>query len=141
MKKYGVSSMIFLFVGILFTLTFIQTSQTHHSVKANADFSKRAMGFWTFYKAGGGVNAPVLNTDNEISKGWFRIKGYINGKGINEGWDYKAKDDGFKYAKNTTKPVWGTEGDDEGISGYGNARITNQNDYAQDYDNVPDWQD
>ena len=25
MKKYGVSSMIFLFVGILFTLTFIQT--------------------------------------------------------------------------------------------------------------------
>ncbi|MDE0399992.1 MAG: hypothetical protein OXL96_19530 [Candidatus Poribacteria bacterium] len=135
MKKYGVSSMIFLFVGILFTLTFIQTSQTHHSVTANADFSKSTLAFWTFYKAGGGVSAPVLNTDNEISKGWFRIKGYINGKGINKGWDYKARDDGFNYAKNTTKTVWGSNDDDEGISGYGDARITNQNDYAQDYDN------
>ena len=53
----------------------------------------------------------------------------------------KPKMMGLDTPRTQVKRCGGTEGDDEGISGYGDARITNQNDYAQDYDNVPEWQD
>ncbi len=41
MKRNRISFSIFLCVGILFTLTFVKTSETHHIVDADAEFSKR----------------------------------------------------------------------------------------------------
>lgn len=132
MKNNRVPFLVFLFVSILFTFTFIKPSQTHHIVKCNADFSEFRVLFWTFYKAGGVVTAPVLSHNNHISEGWFRIKGYIDYEGINIGWDYKAKGKGFKVVDKTNKEVWGSDDD---ITGYAECSITNQEDYAWDYDN------
>ncbi len=136
MKNNRVPFLIFLFVSIFFTFTFIKPSETHHLVTCNAEFSKHTFLFWTYYKAGGGVTAPLLTTNNQISVGWFRIKGYINYKGINIGWDYRAnaRNKGFKWADSTTKTVWGS-GDDDDIVGYAETSLINQEDYAWDYDN------
>ena len=141
MKDNRVPFLIFLFVSIFFTFTFIKPSETHHIVKAEAEFSKRPyMIFpWTYYGCAGVVRAPTLSHNNEISEGWFRIRVYINGKGHNEGWDYRARGKRFEMGFATRKTVYNENGDDT-ITGYAESSITNQEDYAWDYDNVPEWQ-
>lgn len=94
---------------------------------------------WTYYGCAGVAIAPLLSHNNENSEGWFRIRAYINGKGHNEGWDYKTKNFKFQMLFSTSKIVWGTE-EDPSITGYAESSITNQEDYAWDYDNVPEWQ-
>ena len=142
MKKNRITFPILLCLSILFTFTFVKTSETHHIVTADAEFSKRCyiIPLWTYYGCAGLVKAPLKTKNNQNSTGWFRIKVYIDGKGHNVGFDYVAKQkDGFNFMKHTSKTVWGAEGDDN-VTGFADSRLTNQEDYDWDYDNVPEWQ-
>lgn len=136
---------IFVFLIAFLTLLSFHVGETNphvFEVFANADTRKDFDGNNTTIFAKSNVWAEnitqfaVDENGNAVgSAGWFRVRGFIDGEGYNEGWDYVANANSpfdWGYADSTLKEV---KGKGCHASYYASASITNQADFDYAFDN------